>query len=194
MEEINLLEDAKPKNEDAETAGFSMGSIVLIIGMVAVAIVFGLQLYQQNQTQPEPGHPAPEITLTTFDGDNFTLSDYQGQIVIVNFWGSWCLPCRDEADDLQLIHEDYADKGVVMLGVNWLDPQANALAFIDEFDITYINGHDEGERIARDYNITGAPETFIVDTDGRVAAAFIAAVHYEQLAEVLDQLLEEQNT
>lgn len=192
MEEINILQEPKPKTktDETETLSFGMGSIVLIIGMVAVAVVFGLQLYQQNQTQPEPGHPAPEIELVSFNGTPFNLEDYRGQVIVVNFWASWCAPCRDEAEDLQLIHEDYQDKGVVMVGVNWLDAEQDALRFMAEFGMTYLNGADLGEVIARDYNITGVPETFVIDQNGRVAAAYMLPVYYEQLAEDIDRLLE----
>jgi len=187
METIDILQEQTPA---PARKGFSLGSIVLLMGLVAVSLVLGLQLYNQLQTQPEPGHPAPEFEVTTFDGGTFNLADYRGQVVIVNFWASWCAPCRDEAADLQHLHEDYKDDGVVLVGINWLDAEREALAFVDEFDITYINGTDIGERIARDYNIAGVPETFIIDQNGEVAAAFMLPVHYDELSRIIDTLLE----
>lgn len=192
MTEMLLLEQEKDnpeKGEQTPRQGFSLGSLVLMAGILLAALALGVQLYNQNQTQPLPGSPAPDFSLTTFDGDAFTLSEYQGEIVVINFWASWCAPCRDEAPDLQALHEDYADRGVRLIGVNYLDIENNARAFKAEFGMTFPSGMDVGDRIANDYRIQGVPETFVIGPDGRVAAAFIAPITYERLAEVIDPLL-----
>lgn len=191
MTDLDILREfeAKPKRH-AQTDDFSPGSIVLLVGLIAIIGVLAVQLMRQNQIQPMQGERAPEFTLTAFGEDEaFTLSDYRGQIVIINFWGSWCGPCRVEAPELQAIYEDYQDDGVVVIGVNWLDTRNDALDFIEEFGLTYPNGPDLGERIAQDYNITGAPENFVVGRDGVVVEAIIGQASYAQLADVLDGIL-----
>ena len=201
MVDTDILQEFenKPKRDEANDSGskkgFSIGSIVLISGIVAVIVVLAVQLARQNQIQPMPGEVAPEFTLTSFStgpddpSETISLSDLRGQIVIVNFWGSWCAPCRTEAPELQAIYEDYKDDGVILIGVNWLDIEDEALAFIDEFGLTYPNGPDVGERIGNRYNIQGAPENFIVDRDGVVHEAVIGSVDYDQLAAILDEML-----
>src|SRR6185369_8583076 len=145
--------------------GFSLGSIVLLLGIVMVAVVFGLALARQNQTQPTSG-PAPDFTLTTMDGSTVRLVDLKGQIVVVNFWASWCGPCRQEAPALQNVWEQYKDKGVLIMGIAYTDTETNAKAFIKEYHQNYPNGLDLGTKISDMYNIEGVPETFIIDRDG----------------------------
>lgn len=174
--------------EKPRKRGLSLGSIVLLLGIVAIAVVFGLQLIRQNQTQPTGG-PAPDFTITTFEGDTLKLSDLRGRIVVLNFWASWCAPCRAEAPALQSVWEQYQDDGVVLLGVAYADNGPKSLEYIAEFDITYPNAPDLGTRISETYNIQGVPETFIIDRDGNVAQFIYAGITEAQLSSILDDML-----
>jgi cytochrome c biogenesis protein CcmG/thiol:disulfide interchange protein DsbE len=124
--------------------------------------------------------------LTTFDGELFSLADQRGKVVIVNFWASWCVPCREEAPILQDVWERYRDRGVVMVGVDYLDVERDALAFIDEFGITYPNGLDMGKAISKRYRIKGVPETFIVDQNGNIVEFYVGAAKEGQLDSILN--------
>jgi cytochrome c biogenesis protein CcmG/thiol:disulfide interchange protein DsbE len=119
------------------------------------------------------------------------LSELRGQIVVVNFWASWCIPCHDEAPDLEAVWEAYRDRGVVMVGVAYTDTERNALAFIRDYGMTYPNGLDLETRISERYHITGVPETFVVNREGDVAECFIEKVTIASLGSVLDRLLVE---
>ena len=180
----DLLEDPPPT---PGRRGLSLSSIVLLGAIVIAAAIVGLALARQKQTQPTAG-PAPDFTVTTFDGQTMSLSDLRGQVVVVNFWASWCIPCKDEAPVLQAAWERYRDQDVVILGVAYVDTPANSLAFIDEYSITYPNASDAGTRVSDAYHITGVPETFIVDRDGNIAQYFYAQVTEPALTEILDQL------
>jgi cytochrome c biogenesis protein CcmG, thiol:disulfide interchange protein DsbE len=184
----NLLNELEPTPTDAPKRGIGMGGIVLLVGVVAVAAVFGLALIDRNAGQPTSG-PAPDFTLTTLDGQDVRLSDLRGQVVVINFWASWCVPCRDEAPALQAVWERYRDRGVVLLGVAWTDTERNARAFIDEFSQNYPNGLDLGTRIGELYGITGVPETFIVDQQGQVVGFYPIALQQDQLAAVIESVL-----
>lgn len=184
----NLLNELEPTPTDAPKRGIGMGGIVLLVGVVAVAAVFGLALIDRNAGQPTSG-PAPDFTLTTLDGQDVRLSDLRGQVVVINFWASWCVPCRDEAPALQAVWERYRDRGVVLLGVAWTDTERNARAFIDEFSQNYPNGLDLGTRIGELYGITGVPETFIIDQQGQVVGFYPIALQQDQLAAVIESVL-----
>jgi cytochrome c biogenesis protein CcmG, thiol:disulfide interchange protein DsbE len=167
--------------------GLSLGSIILIIGVVMVIIVFGLQLARQNMTQPTSG-PAPQFQMTTYDGQQFSLSDLRGSIVVLNFWASWCVPCRTEAPDLEQVSQTYADRGVRVVGVTYLDTDEDARAFMAEFGMTYINGLDGGSRISDLYRVQAVPETFVIDQQGNVVYFFAGPINLEQLVATLDRL------
>ena len=165
-----------------------IGSVVLIIGVVVSIVVFGLALSRRNEMQPKSG-AAPDFTLTTFNGEQFRLSDQRGKVIVINFWASWCIPCRTEAPALQATWELYKDKGVLFVGVDYADTDNNALAFIKEFGITYPNGPDVGIKIFGAYRVQGVPETFVIDQQGNVAQFLYAGVNEKQLSTAIDSLL-----
>lgn len=140
---------------------------------------------------PRQGDPAPDFSLTLLDGSEVSLSDLRGHVVVLNFWASWCSPCRTEAPVLQRAWETYKDRGVLFLGTSYHDAGGASQAFIEEFGITYPNGVDLRGRISRAYAVTGVPETFIIDRDGRVAWFLIGEVQADALARQLEQLLNE---
>ncbi|MCK6585688.1 MAG: TlpA family protein disulfide reductase, partial [Anaerolineales bacterium] len=116
----------------------------------------------------------------------------RGQVVIINFWASWCPPCREEAAYLEETWRKYQDKGVVFIGVDWVDTEKEALAYIEEFDITYLNGPDVATRISLAYNIQGVPETFFVAKNGELRGVHIGPLKSPQLDEKIEELLAEQ--
>jgi cytochrome c biogenesis protein CcmG/thiol:disulfide interchange protein DsbE len=178
------------ENEEAlpRKGGLSLSSMVLLTGIAMVVIVFGLQLARQQQTQPESG-PAPDFTLTTFDGEEIRLSDLRGQIIFLNFWASWCGPCLDEAPDLQRVYERYQDRGVEFIGIAYTDTDWKSLDFIEQFSLTYPNGPDRGNIISDDYNIQGVPESFVINREGQVVHTIFLPTNEDQLSAILDELL-----
>lgn len=124
--------------------------------------------------------PAADFTLPLYDPFNgqpeFRLSDYRGQVVVVNYWASWCPPCREEAPVLEQMWRQYQGQGVVFLGVNVWDTESNARGFLQEFGPTFPNGIDERGRTAVEYGVTGLPETFFITPDGLISRKVIGAV------------------
>lgn len=160
----------------APRPGLRLGALLLMLGLVLMMAVVGFALVRQNQVQPRSG-PAPTFSLTTFDGSVFDLAAQRGQVVVVNFWGYWCGPCRDEAPLLQAVYEQYRERGVAMIGVTYLAPELDkTLAFLQEFGVTYPNGDDLRSRIADAYRITGAPETFVIDQEGEIARFYFGPI------------------
>src|SRR6266545_3907308 len=128
------------------------GLIIAFAAILALLALLGWGL-KKAQAGPIESGMAPDFTITGFDGRTVTLSKLRGQVVIVNFWASWCPPCREEAAYLEQTWRKYEGKGVIFIGVDWVDTQKEALAYIDEFNINYIKGNDIGTSEAKGYKI-----------------------------------------
>jgi cytochrome c biogenesis protein CcmG/thiol:disulfide interchange protein DsbE len=135
--------------------------------------------------------PAPDFTLSLFDGGQITLSELRGQVVVINVWASWCPPCRDEAPVLERAWREYRERGVTFIGVDYMDTEPAALAYLAEFGITYPNGPDLGSRIAQDYKVKGVPETFFIDPQGEIAEMYAGPLSEARLESILERLLAE---
>jgi cytochrome c biogenesis protein CcmG/thiol:disulfide interchange protein DsbE len=159
-------------------------TLFLVLGLVG----WGLA---RTRSGPVSSGAAPDFTLTSFNGETVRLSDLRGQVVVVNFWASWCPPCREEAAYLESTWREYEGRGVVFLGVDWVDTEAEALAYIAEFGITYLNGPDLGTRIAQAYRIRGVPETFFIDRNGQVRWVKIGPLFPPELEDKIEELLAE---
>ena len=135
--------------------------------------------------------PAPDFRLTTFDGVDFRLSDHRGEVVAINFWASWCGPCRLEAAHLEAAHQDLHREGFALVGVDLWDESAEALNFIAEFALTYANAPDPTGETAIEYGVAGIPETFFVDRKGVLLKHWIGPLTAERLETLARPLLDE---
>lgn len=180
-----ILVDESPKREGMFTP---FGVVVMIAAVFMVAIV-AWGIYQNSLSQPEEGE-APDFTLPLIgeEGD-WTLSEYQGQVVVINFWGSWCGPCRVEAPMLQRTYEDYQADGVIFVGIAVKDIESDAIEYIDEFGITYPNVMDIRKQAEDDYRTQGVPETFVVGKDGQIVKFFFAQPSERELRQAIEEAL-----
>ena len=132
---------------------------------------------------------AKEFSLTTMDGATIDLAGLRGKVVMVDFWASWCPPCRFEAPDLVEVYLEYAERGVEFVGVDIWDQRQDAIDYIDQFQITYPNGVDGEGVIAISYGVRGIPEKFFIDQGGMIVKKFVGPVDADTLRRTLDELL-----
>lgn len=176
---------------------------LVLFGSVLV-IAFGLLglfafAWVQRQAPPLEAGMAPDWQLTTFEGETIRLADLKGKPVVLNFWASWCLPCREEAPVLQATWEKYRAQGLMVIGVDYVDTETAAKKYIEEFGITYPNGPDVGTAISAKFKITGVPETYFItregkilsgkDANGRPLGNYIGAISAQSLQERVERLL-----
>jgi thiol-disulfide isomerase/thioredoxin len=132
---------------------------------------------------------APDFTGTTLTGSRLNFSSYRGQVVVVNFWGSWCAPCRAEAPILAVAAQQYRPAGVAFLGVDVRDTTDSALAFTRNFGVTYPSINDSSSQITLDFKsvvpIAGTPTTLVIDRTGHIAGAVFGTVTHQELADIL---------
>lgn len=160
-----------------------------LIGLLA----YGMTLDPTERPSTMPGRPAPEFALRIMDSvpaDTARLSDHLGSVVVLNFWASWCIPCRVEHPELATAVTTYRGRGVKFFGVLYDDTEANGRSWIREVGgQSYPALIDDGSRTAIDYGLYGVPETFVIDQQGRVVQKHIGPITARQLAGIIDPLL-----
>jgi cytochrome c biogenesis protein CcmG/thiol:disulfide interchange protein DsbE len=159
---------------------------------VLVLLAYGFRTDPRESPSPLLGRPAAAFSLTTFAGAPLSLEGLRGQVVMLNFWASWCIPaCYDEAPALERTWRAYKDKGVMVVGVNIQDKEEAALEFLRRFEHSFPNAPDPRGRVSVDYGVYGVPETFFIDRKGRVRFKHVGALTDEIARRQLDALLEE---
>ena len=137
---------------------------------------------------------APDITGELLNGEPYALNERAGKIVVMNFWASWCAPCRIEAPDLQHIYQTYQPQGVEMIGVLVRDTKGQGQTFSQQVGMTYPSLYDPSAKIAlqlNGYPLAAIPSTVVIDADGKVAAAYVSVVDLASLTSTIEKLLAE---
>jgi cytochrome c biogenesis protein CcmG, thiol:disulfide interchange protein DsbE len=171
---------------------FALAAVLPIIGLLA----FGLSRDPRQIDSPLPGNAAPMFDLPIFTdpsgrelGRTVRLEQLRGQVVVLNFWASWCLACRGEHTVLSTVAERYEGRGVQFFGVLYNDTPENGLRWIQEMGgQTYPALADDGAKAAIDFGLYGVPETFIIGPDGRVAYKHVGPVTEAVLIEWIEKL------
>jgi cytochrome c biogenesis protein CcmG, thiol:disulfide interchange protein DsbE len=135
------------------------------------------------------GEEAPDFELETLDGETVRLSDLRGQPVVVNFWASWCNPCREEFPLLAETLDENADADLAVVGVTYRDIESDSRDFVDEMDATWPQAIDDDSAVARAFGVRAIPVTFFVDADGVIAARLFGFSSPDALEEPLDRIL-----
>lgn len=177
----------------------SLSKKPIIIGMAALFLVafLALMAYGLNNRSPVTARsgftridkPVPEIDAERYDGTRLVLSEHIGRPMVINFWASWCVPCRDEQPILESTWRDYAADDVLFVGVNIQDDEAIGKAYLEEFDVTYPNVKDSNGRVTVNYGVIGLPVTFFVNKQGMVERRYVGAINSLQLNQWVEDII-----
>ncbi|MGE0544278.1 MAG: redoxin domain-containing protein [Dehalococcoidia bacterium] len=177
---------------------------LLVISVIAGAIVW-LQAPESSSERriahadeplasdaeaPQEGSPAPSLQLTTLNDEEVSLSDYLGRIVILNFWATWCEPCREEMPLFEQAQQHYGADVLVILAVNVREGAGTVRPFVERFALTYPILLDERGSVARRYRVRSFPTTYIIGRDGTVQGRRVGAYTHRILFGRIDQLLD----
>ena len=150
-------------------------------------------LHQDLSGPGSIGRTAPDFRLRSFAGGVLALSDFRGQAIVLNFWASWCVPCREEMPILERVWKEFRHRGVTILGVNAADDFDDAAAFLKHLQITYPNVYDPEQSRIQTYRVTGLPTTVFLDAQLRIraqiAGGYVAESGYQQLRTQIQVLI-----
>jgi cytochrome c biogenesis protein CcmG/thiol:disulfide interchange protein DsbE len=166
----------------------------VVAGVVALTgiLAFGLSRDPGVIGSPLVGRQAPDFSLATLEGDaTVRLADLRGEVVVLNFWASWCRGCREEHSALAEVWNRYRDRGVVLLGITFQDSPSASRAYLQELGGGWPVLTDPGSRQAMAYGVFGIPETFVIDREGRVLYRHVGAVRYADLVGQIERELQE---
>lgn len=163
------------------------------IAVLAVLVVIGLLtvgLLSKGSSRIALGEPAPTAPLPRLDGGGSgSLADYRGRWVLVNFWASWCIPCREEAPALESFQRQYSGDDFTVLGIDSRDLSGDGRAFVGRFGLSYPQLRDGNGDAAHEYGTTGVPENFLVDPRGKVRLLVVGPISEEYLDRYVAPLL-----
>ena len=168
--------------------------VLVVVGIGALTALLAFGLVNHSPVTGRSGvtridKPAPTINMTLYGGGVLSPADYADKPAVVNFWASWCGPCRQEAPIFERLSQEYGERGVQFIGVNIQDAEADAEAYLREYDITYPNGRDDNGSISIDYGVIGIPVTFFINKDGVVQRRWAGVMRETQLRQWIDELV-----
>jgi cytochrome c biogenesis protein CcmG, thiol:disulfide interchange protein DsbE len=190
----------------SERRGVSTREVLYAVGGVLVGVLILASLWSAlgrdampNVAVSEVSYAAPPINLRTLDGGQFNLEEYRGKVVLVNFWGTWCEPCKEETPALQAAHERFADDGLVIVGVDLFDAEktggipdaeaeAKVRAFTEQYGVTYPIALDQIGSVAQAYKLYPIPVSYFIDREGTVRFIRIGGLTTKDVEELFGKL------
>jgi cytochrome c biogenesis protein CcmG/thiol:disulfide interchange protein DsbE len=163
--------------------------VTAVVAVIVVLLLTGLGKDPSVIASPLVGRMAPNFTLPQLDGPPVTLARLRGQVVVINFWASWCTECQAEQAALDQTWQQFQNSGVVVIGVNFEDSTGAARGYLRAQGVTYPVVEDAGSKTALAYGLRGVPETFVVNRSGRIVSHAIGPVGAAALSSEINSML-----
>ena len=174
-------------NWDNRNTWRGLMALLLVLGVAWIALnrspVEAVTARSNRPPLPQVGFAAPDFTLETLEGETISLSELRGQAVLVNFWATWCPPCRAEMPAIQRVYDRYRDRGFTVLAVNLQEGEGQTAAFVEEMELTFPILLDREASVFARYRVMGLPSTFFVDRSGIIREVTIGGPMTEAFIE-----------
>lgn len=179
-----------------QDVGYTAGAV--LVAVLLIGLLWALTDQTEVPAVGEVNRPAPTLALPTLAGDEVSFTDLRGKIVLVNFWGTWCEPCRRETPALQAAYETFRDEGLVVVGVNLTDDEerrgqtrAGIRAFVEQYGVTYPIALDVAGAATKAFGVYPLPTSYFIDTQGTIRYVRVGEVTAEEVAALFTQLQQE---
>lgn len=178
---------------DEKAPAVRVNWLILVLGLGGILGFTGLMIFgfgldpRAIDTKVMEEQVAPNFTLQTLDGETVKLADLRGKPVVINFWSTWCVPCRQEHPVLQKAPDLYPE--VTFVGIVYQDDARKAKAYLKRDPVKYDQLMDPDGKVSIAYGVTGVPETYFVNPEGRIVKKFARPIHEGDLASVLEPML-----
>ncbi|TVR72674.1 MAG: TlpA family protein disulfide reductase [Sphaerobacteraceae bacterium] len=189
--ELDQAEDPE-ENPESESRGSNLGAIALLLLAGSIALFAWAWSNERGDSSSgqnvEVGREAPDFTLPDLEGNQVALSDHRGEVVLINFWATWCPPCRVEMPDMEAVYREHRDEGFEILGVDQREPKELVEEFVTDRGFSWIFLLDEDFDVSQEYSATSIPRSILVDRDGTVAHVWRGTLTRSQLEQQLAHL------
>lgn len=173
---------------DKKKKRLMMRTSILLIIVVAIGYTIYSSAFNENKVV-KPGDAAPNFQLTTLDGKTVELSDYRGKGVFLNFWATYCPPCKEEMPYMDNLYKEFKDKGIEILAVNVGEPPLTAQKFVERYDLSFPILMDEREEVYKAYGVKPIPSTFLIDKDGKVIDRVTKGLTEQEIREMMERIV-----
>lgn len=164
----------------------TIGSVLILACLIALVVN---ALWNRGAPTVAVGRPAPKFSLAALDRDVIQLDDFAGQAIMLNFWATWCGPCRNEMPAMQRVYERYRDDGFVILAVNFLETEGQVKRFIEDVGATFPVAYDITGGVSDMYLVRGFPTSVFIDKTGVVRSLFSSELSEEAIEQEVKALL-----
>lgn len=159
----------------------------VVLLLLLAAVIFAIASKKTAKVL-EIGDMAPDFEIVDLDGNTHRLSDYRGEGVFLNFWGSWCAPCKTEMPFMENQSKEFKEKGVHILALNLKDTRLKAETFRDQYGLTFPIAQDKDESIKGAYNVIPLPTTVLIDPDGVIVDIITTGISEEQIRQAMESI------
>lgn len=173
---------------DKKKKRLMMRTSILMIIVVALGYTIYSSIFNESKVV-KSGDIAPNFHLQTLDGEEVQLSDYKGKGVFLNFWATYCPPCKEEMPYMDNQYEKFKDKGVEILAVNVGEPLLTAQKFAQRYDLSFPILMDEREEVYKAYGVKPIPATFLIDKDGNVIDRVTKGLTEEEIKQMMERIV-----